>query len=937
VESTTTGRVNPFGLTYDDLGYMYGVDCHSSPIYQLIQGGDYPHFGKKPTGIGYAPFMMRHEYGSTALAGLEYYVASDFPEEFQNNFYYGDVVMSRVLRSSMQLKGTTPVPKQETDFIVSDDPWFRPVDVKLGPDGALYVADFYNRIIGHYEVPLDHPGRDRQRGRIWRITYTGQDQKARDWTKADMDELIAALGSPNRTIRMLVADRLTDHYGKEVIEPLLQLLQSPAASPAQKRHSLWILYRLRALPENVLANAIKDNDESVRVHALRIVFEYDRLSDAALHEVVMQLADPDPHVKRMAVMVISKFPDPASVTELIALRKTVPEQDSHLLYSVRQSLRDQLRDKNVMASVNSNRWSEADSRLLADVLVGVDSDLAALYLVKHTDQYGEEEENFIRYARHTARYLPINRLDQLITLCLRKADNNPDLQFTLFTSLQEGLAQRGAQMTQKGRQWGMALAGDFLKPDMPDWRALPFGDLPYPENPWRILNVPMANESESTVRVLASDPEGVQAGVIVSPEFTLTEKLQFYLVGHKKEPLEGEEPLPASNRAQLRLSETDEVIAEAEITDVSVKKQIEWNIKEWAGKIGYLTLLDGSATRREYIGIGGLVPPVIDLPAQDPDQMIRRQIFACEIARDFGVRAFLPYLDKLATGRNADVLVRAEAFDALLAIDIDRGLRMAEDIITDKAEPDFLRERILKSVATLSLPKSNGLLASIIPSVAHTLKRDIALALAKTGQGTELLFTAARGMELSPAILLDKKVAEQLASSMTPDQHKIFEGLTKGVKPPDEEIQTLIETRLGGYSRENATIDEGARLFNQNCRACHEIKEQGGNIGPQLDGIGSWGIRALTEKILDPNRNISKAFISYVIKLKDGSSQTGLLRREEGNVIIFANAAGQEFSIPKSNIAERRATPFTLMPDRFGETLTQQDYNALLTYLLSLK
>ena len=42
----------------------------------------------------------------------------------------------------------------------ADDPWFRPVDLQLGPDGALYVADFYNRIIGHYEVPLDHPGRD---------------------------------------------------------------------------------------------------------------------------------------------------------------------------------------------------------------------------------------------------------------------------------------------------------------------------------------------------------------------------------------------------------------------------------------------------------------------------------------------------------------------------------------------------------------------------------------------------------------------------------------------------------------------------------------------------------------------------------------------------------------------------------------------------------
>ena len=50
---------------------------------------------------------------------------------------------------------------EQPDFVWSEDNWFRPVDIELGPDGALYVADFYNRIIGHYEVPLTHPGRDR--------------------------------------------------------------------------------------------------------------------------------------------------------------------------------------------------------------------------------------------------------------------------------------------------------------------------------------------------------------------------------------------------------------------------------------------------------------------------------------------------------------------------------------------------------------------------------------------------------------------------------------------------------------------------------------------------------------------------------------------------------------------------------------------------------
>src|SRR4029077_13838899 len=97
--------------------------------------------------------------------------------------------------------GSTPKATLER-FVQSDDPWFRPVDVKLGPDGCLYIADFYNRIIGHYELPLNHPGRDRDKGRIWRIVSrgpqgTGQPAAYRDLTKLNAAELVKELDSTN--------------------------------------------------------------------------------------------------------------------------------------------------------------------------------------------------------------------------------------------------------------------------------------------------------------------------------------------------------------------------------------------------------------------------------------------------------------------------------------------------------------------------------------------------------------------------------------------------------------------------------------------------------------------------------------------------------------------------------------------------------------------
>lgn len=108
-------------------------------------------------------------------------------------------------------------------------------------------------------------------------------------------------------------------------------------------------------------------------------------------------------------------------------------------------------------------------------------------------------------------------------------------------------------------------------------------------------------------------------------------------------------------------------------------------------------------------------------------------------------------------------------------------------------------------------------------------------------------------------------------------------------------------------------------------------------IGPQLTGIGNWGPNALAEKILDPNRNVSESFRNYIVKTRDGKTLTGLFRREEGETIIFADVTGAEFAVAKSNIASQEASEFTLMPGNFGEVLSQEEFDSLLSYLLTQK
>jgi len=148
-----------------------------------------------------------------------------------------------------------------------------PRGLKFGPDGALYVADFYNRIIGHYEVPLTHPGRDRESGRIWRIVYRGDGPHGTpaprtDWTTAGIDELVKDLGHPNLTVRMHATNQLVERGGKEGRQSLLERLrqQRVAHHPERPRQlpppARWLHCRPHVDSSNLATTSFTDPGSS---------------------------------------------------------------------------------------------------------------------------------------------------------------------------------------------------------------------------------------------------------------------------------------------------------------------------------------------------------------------------------------------------------------------------------------------------------------------------------------------------------------------------------------------------------------------------------------------------------------------------------------------------------------------------------------------------
>ena len=243
VELWSAGQVNPFGLCWDRYGNLYSADCHSNPITQLLRGACYPSFGKPHDGLGFAPNMCEHSHGSTGLCGIIYIDGGIWGPDWDDHMLLGNCVTSKINHDKITFTGSTPKANEQPDFITSDDPWFRPVDLQLGPDNALYIADFYNKIIGHYEVPLDHPGRDKERGRIWRVVKKDAATTPRPQLIAATPATVEELGNADPFAVRRAAAWFAEHPAVELVPAMLTALRSVGEGDLQLRHQLRIALR----------------------------------------------------------------------------------------------------------------------------------------------------------------------------------------------------------------------------------------------------------------------------------------------------------------------------------------------------------------------------------------------------------------------------------------------------------------------------------------------------------------------------------------------------------------------------------------------------------------------------------------------------------------------------------------------------------------------
>ncbi|HEV8290745.1 MAG TPA: c-type cytochrome, partial [Tepidisphaeraceae bacterium] len=290
-------------------------------------------------------------------------------------------------------------------------------------------------------------------------------------------------------------------------------------------------------------------------------------------------------------------------------------------------------------------------------------------------------------------------------------------------------------------------------------------------------------------------------------------------------------------------------------------------------------------------------------------------------------------LRNLLQDNSADANARSAAAKALAS------MKVATDVLTrllaDATQPNQFREQLAQALSDTKTDAGRNAIADALQSAPQTLQTKFAVTLASTVEGGNLLLERITAGKASPRLLLEPSVKERLSAAKISDLDQRIAKLTKGWFPLDQQIQKIIDQSRAAYKPSTASTEKGALLFTTNCAACHSIEGKGANVGPQLDGIGARGLDRIIEDILDPNRNVDPAFFYSIVTLKDGSDVTGLQRREEGELVVFADTTGKEVKVPKNQIAKRILSQRSLMPDNFHELIKGEDFNDLLAYLLA--
>jgi putative heme-binding domain-containing protein len=309
------GTSNPYGLGWDVEGSAIVEACHwaNDHLFHFVETGHY----QRQAGT-FPPFTIPlgsitdHGHQKTAYCGLAVLDTDAYPPPYRERIVVGNIHGGAINVDRLQRDGATYLAKSEPDLLNGNDAWFMPVALKIGPDGFLYVLDWYDRYHCSQDAARDPAGVDRLKGRLYRLRYGDMPRAPQiDLAAQSFEELIARLSSGNIHIRETAQRILTErlaHASRELRVKLETLVFDSANGSRKARlHALWALIGSGSLEPEFHLKLFAHADTAYRAWAVRAAGNFGDANTAVRDSVAALARDSSPDVQLQVAIASRKL------------------------------------------------------------------------------------------------------------------------------------------------------------------------------------------------------------------------------------------------------------------------------------------------------------------------------------------------------------------------------------------------------------------------------------------------------------------------------------------------------------------------------------------------------------------------------------------------------------------------------------------------------
>jgi putative heme-binding domain-containing protein len=915
--------------------------------------------------------------GGTGLSGLALAddlgtpFAAGFPAATQV-FYLANPITSRIQVVTLTRDANGhPLYQKEPDFMLSDDPWFRPIAIHFGPDGCLYVVDWYNKIISHNEVPRNHPDRDKSRGRIWRIRHASQPVAPRvDLARLGTAELLAALGGPNTRVSAQAWQELVDRKETSAAAQLVAIATDKTQPLARRLAAVWAAEGLAALTPQVLAGLATAPEHELRFEAVRIAGEAS-LPEADFLTITRPLAS-EPHFRVRAALANAlrdhRAATPAMLVTAARLGREPLAGNSRAAYDraferylARWALAEHL-DATRALLADGALDLPAEARLLAvralpateaaaamlPLLAELTRPLAADELALLGGQLAQPavQQGFAAILSDPQRREPV--LQALTRLDLDVAAD-PQLAGMVATAAAALLAEERSEPRER---LVIELARRFrlqqLAPQVTAWLEAPQRTPAELASGLDTLREAGGATLASSRPLLDHPDAGVRRAALLAFAAVDDPAVVSELAGRW-------EALPGALRA----------LAVDGMTATPAKAQRFARLLAQDQFAGF----DATAVEKLVAALGaehpdvaallaknaGLLEPVIELVGK-PDGRVLTNL---TLEGPFTVEAWIRLADAVS---NDDSLLGRRGADGADLNFYQGKLRLfagkSDQLIAKRAvvagqwthcaltrdaagalalyldgEPDVQGGNFPAALTGLNLGESNAAGGSSA-SYAEFRVWNHARSAAEIRRDHRTRFTAAD----RPAGLVQRIDASNIPG---PLEGGAKVSLTRDFPPLLTPAQAAaLEEKFAKFRTLAAKPGDPARgqlIAQASCLICHQVNGAGTAIGPNLSGAGAMGTEALLRNILTPNAQLESGYYRHDVKLKDGTSLSGFLSAESAAALTIRSIGADPRVIPRTEILNHEVSRRSLMPEGLIDGFSDQQVADLFSYLLGLK